>query len=93
MWLGTESSKCPTCSELAAPAGSAVRCKVQRDLEDGTWTESRAWMSEEDALSEAAANHRFNKQKAIRIRYSRKFNGRWKNCGTKPYPPNEKAEL
>lgn len=81
---------------FGAAHGSAVRCKVQCDFLDGgitpRWSESRDWMSEEDALSEAAGCYRSGKYTAIRVRYSRKYNGRWQNCGSKPYPPNAESE-
>jgi len=75
-------------------AGSAnnVRCKVACEWLDGgatiRYSESREWSSEEDALSYAAGCHRSGKYSSIRVIYSRKYNGRWRNCGTKPYPPN-----
>lgn len=66
----------------------SVRCKVQSFAAD-YWSESRDWMSETEALDLAAGARASGKYTKIKIRYSRKFNGRWRNCDTKDYPPQE----
>lgn len=45
------------------------------------------WMSEENALAYAAGARSSGKPYQIRIHYRRKFQGRWRNSGSKPYPP------
>jgi hypothetical protein len=98
-WCNPEdAASCRQCGHCVHPIGAQpVKCQVWCSWWEGNkLRHSHAeWMSEDDALSHAAGiwrgGQRDQKYYQIRIHYRRKFNGRWRGAGSKPYPSNDQA--